>query len=87
MLTYPNVPNPSVVDVRFVDVTSPEPPPFMLEIYPRVPNPFTVEIKEDSKREVLTILESEDRYPKVPNPIVVDVRLVEVTSPLPAVDR
>ena len=25
--TYPKVPNPSVVEVRFVEVTSPEPPP------------------------------------------------------------
>jgi hypothetical protein len=62
-----------VVEVRLVEVTSPEPPDGD-EMYPKVPSPLTVEIREDSRRDVLTKLEKlpEDKYPAVPNPATVD---------------
>jgi hypothetical protein len=70
---YPNVPSPSVVEVRLAMVTSPV--PVALDIYPADPNPLTVDCNENTNPAV-------DTYPNVPSPSVVEVRLVEVTSPL-----
>ena len=54
---YPKVPNPTIVDVKLVAVI--EAPELR---YPAVPNPLTVDCKEDSRRDVLTILLSEEKY-------------------------
>jgi hypothetical protein len=79
-----------VVDVRFVDVTSPEPPEVTEEIYPKVPKPLTVEIRDDSNKDVLTSPAADERYPTVPSPLTVLVNelvspklLIKLTVPKP----
>lgn len=71
---YPSVPSPSVVDVKFVDVTSPV-APLALDKYPIVPSPLTVDCRVESKRDVLTKPIADERYPKVPNPLTVDCKV------------
>jgi hypothetical protein len=59
---YPKVPSPLIVDWRLESKTGDEISVVVpAERYPKVPSPLTVDWREDSKREVLTMLMSEDR--------------------------
>ena len=74
LLTYPRVPNPSVVDVRFVDVTSPDPPP------PPPPDALIVTIPSPCVGSIvifvpaMILVTAVDKYPRVPNPLTVDIK-------------
>jgi hypothetical protein len=66
--TYPNVPNPTIVEVKFVPVIV---PPEL--IYPMVPRPLTVDCKVESKTgDEIRVVVPADKYPAVPRPRTVD---------------